>query len=439
MVSTLFVLLYFMSPFFLFWLYRLSGFNVREVNIINLVVFSFFVFAYVGVLPLYFYWDEYRYVVGVVDRDIIISIFFASLWSFFAIILIFSLWVRVLFVPARRCAGVDMRPFNHMESLVCALAYLICGMAFLLYMRSVDQVALFVALFETQEGVARARSSMTNAFDGRYHWYRLLISDFSVFLSYCFYANYLKVKSRMSLGVFSVTFLLCCLFLLSSAQKAPVVWYFLGLYLVYSVVVNKGIVSFKGGVFLGVSGLGVLVVLFVVFMGVEDFSLAVASVFSRLFTAGISASYFYIKFFPDVEGFLWGRSLPNPGGIFPFDPYPLTKKIMDWRFAGNMERGVVGSSPTVFWGEAYANFSWFGVFFIPFLIGSVIYLYHYFVSFLEDTPFKVALTVWLALFFKDVSVTGFSAFLINVTLFSFVFLVLFLVVLSNKLSFKIIR
>jgi len=437
--NIIFTSLYFLFPVIIFFSYKYFGIKVNEVSILNVSIISLFVFSYAGLLPLYFYWDDYRYKIGVVDREIITYMLVASTWSIFSIILSFGILKEFFGIPPRRFFWKGMRRFKKSEVLVCILAFLICLSSFISYVTSVDQVALIVAIVGSEQTVAAARSSMTNSFDGNYHWYRLFIGDFSVFISYCLYANYSKVKSKNSLALFLISFVLCCVFLLASAQKAPVIWYLVGLYLVSRVVNKGGFVDVKGLLALATVGLSALVILYVSFMGVDNFSLAIKSIFSRAFAAGISASYFYLQFFPEVKDFLWGASLPNPGGLLPFDPYPLTTEIMEWRFPGKSEQGVVGSSPTVFWAEAYANFSWVGVFLVPFLLGAIIYFYHFMVSFFENTPFKVALIVWLALFFRNIATTGFSSFLINVTFFSFIFLVVSMILISNNLTFKIIR
>jgi len=189
---------------------------------------------------------------------------------------------------------------------------------------------------------------MTNAYEGNYHWYIFFINDIAIFMSYCFYANHLMRKSIVSRSMFCVTFVASCVFLLASAQKSPIIWYFLGLYLVYAIVINEGRFHVKGDFFLILLGFSALIVLCMVFMGVDAFFDAMKSIFSRAFAAGISASYFYFEFFPAHKDYLFGSSLPNPAGIFPFEPYQLTKELMAWRFPQDAERGVVGSSPTVF-------------------------------------------------------------------------------------------
>lgn len=435
----MFVLTYITFPLVIFLAYRKLGLSFREVSITNAVVVSLLIFSYVGILPLYFHWDDYRYDIGVVDRAVILSMFLSSCWAIFSITLVFWVLRSVAPVPNRRIPTLyNLRPLNHSEVILSSITFIGCAGVFLSYINSVSNVALFVAIFGGDQSVAAARSAMTNAYGGNYHWYRFFINDIAIFISYCFYANYLMRRNIVSNLIFWSSFFASCVFLLASAQKGPLIWYFFGLYLVYSIVLNEGRVKLKGAFFLTLFGFLALVILYMMFMGVDGFFSAIKLIFSRAFAAGISASYFYFEFFPDHKDYLLGASLPNPAGIFPFEPYQLTKELMAWRFPQDAERGVVGSSPTVFWGEAYANFSWLGIFFVPILIGMIIYLYHFFAYYLENTPIKVGLIAWLIIFFRYVASTGFTSFLINITFFSFLIFVVLLVFISNRLRLKIV-
>ncbi len=53
-------------------------------------------------------------------------------------------------------------------------------------------------------------------------------------------------------------------------------------------------------------------------------------------------------------------------GILPFEPFRMTVEVMNW--VNPNSNGVVGSMPTVFWAEAYANFGIIGVCIVPFLL-----------------------------------------------------------------------
>ena len=179
-----------------------------------------------------------------------------------------------------------------------------------------------------------------------------------------------------------------------------------------------------------------LIFFYIYFMGSRSPFLALKSIASRAFSGGVQGAYHYLEFFPAHQGFLMGQSLPNPGGIFPFEPYRLAVEVMAWRFPEFAQSGVVASSPTVYWGEAFANWGFVGVALVPFFVGICIYVVNLIVLRLENNPLKVALLVWLILHYKDLAVTGFSKFIFDFRLFVVFFVVFFIISIPSFCKIK---
>ena len=99
-------------------------------------------------------------------------------------------------------------------------------------------------------------------------------------------------------------------------------------------------------------------VLFFMLGGKRDASVVIASLLNRLFLGQISTFYWW-QHYIDMHGYLWGATFPNPHHIFPFDSVPITKLVE----ASSPENvvGVVGSMPSLYWAEGYANFGVLGV------------------------------------------------------------------------------
>ena len=172
-------------------------------------------------------------------------------------------------------------------------------------------------------------------------------------------------------------------------------------------------------------------------MGVTDPFRAVLNIFSRAFGGSIQPAYHYLEIFPEKKEFLLGLSFPNPGGVFPHQPYALATEVSSWVKPGLAEEGIVGSMPTVFWGEAYANFSYIGLVFIPFIIGFLLFSIDIIASKLIDTPFKIGFYVWLLLHFKNLSVSGFSGYIIDSDLIALSFIFITGTALSNGMKIKV--
>ncbi len=120
----------------------------------------------------------------------------------------------------------------------------------------------------------------------------------------------------------------------------------------------------------------------------------------------------------------------------PYEPYSYTIEVMNWMFPRLADSGVVGSMPTVFWGEAYANFGVLGIPTVAFLMGSFVAFVSYVVSRLEINPLTIGFLVWLILAVKDLSVTGFSGYFYSIYIV-IVSMVVFLLLLAR--GFILIR
>ena len=206
-------------------------------------------------------------------------------------------------------------------------------------------------------------------------------------------------------------------------------------------VVSDGKYPVKSIFKLVFSLLAILVLFYIYFMGSSDAGSALLSILSRVFTGGIAPAYYYLEHFPNMVDFLLGKSLPNPGGLLPFEPYHLTAEASFWIYPDNAIKGIVGSAPTVFWGELYANWGIFGVLLIPFFVGIGVFIISYLVDKLESTPLKVGFIVWLALHLKNLSESGISGFLAD-TYFVIIFILILLITAlanSGRIKYKSFR
>ncbi len=81
MLDILFVVLFFIFPFIVFKYMDTIGYNIFTISVPVFLIISMFVYAYSGLLPLYFGWDEYRYNMGVQDRALIFQVLIFSIIS----------------------------------------------------------------------------------------------------------------------------------------------------------------------------------------------------------------------------------------------------------------------------------------------------------------------------------------------------------------------
>ncbi|WP_338774334.1 O-antigen polymerase [Aeromonas veronii] len=426
-MTLIFLLLFFFTPIFSFFLLRLAGERLNQVSIVNITTVAIYLFSVLGTFVLYFQLDDYRYYTGVQSPALVLLVLFCS-----SINLIFFL-LGVIFV--RKLVGFEVIPFriyeirklSWLQDKLLLLLFAFCVIVLINYLRQLDKIALFIALTDGASDAKLARSDMGNSFSGKYHWYKLVMHDLGNLVTFTSFAIWLMRKRAKDFLFFISAFFYSVFVAIMATEKGPMAWLLIGLFMVYFLIRSNGFIPFKKLIPFTFLIVGLLIISYIYFMGAGDVGSALWSVFSRAFSGSISPAYFYLEFFPEHQEYLLGRTFPNPGGLMPYEPYRYTIEVMNWLFPDLVGTGVVGTAPTVFWGEAYANFGPLGIPIVAFFMGSLVALVSYFVSKLEINPLTIGFLVWLILIFKDLSNSGFSGYFYNIYIISVtVFVVTFL-------------
>lgn len=410
---------------------KFAELSLFRVSVPSVIIGGMFIFAYIGILPLYFGWDIYRYRGGVQDKELIMRMLIYSSVTIILMVLGFLFANKCLFAGPLIPSSKRIRPLKSTERWLLLVSLLFCTLILVLYIARVPRVALFVAFSEGLQEAKVARSLMGNAFAGTYRWYKIVMRDMLGLVSYALFSDWLIRRRKAGFLLFIISFLIVSFSLLLATEKAPFAWFLIGLFLSYLITVKKGTLRAKSVLELLIMLIIFLVPIYVGFMGTKDVGSSIFSIFSRTFTGGISPAYFYLDFFPTHHDFLWGRSFVNFARIFPFEPYQLSVEIMNWRFPHLVERGIVGSMPTVFWGELYANFGPGGVFLVPFFVGVFLYIVSFLANKLEQTPIKSAYIVWLMLHYVSLAESGIAGYLADFYLVAISAFVVFMLTVTN--------
>lgn len=410
---------------------RLANLRVREFTIPSFLVIVYLVTVYVGCVILAFGWDAYARSVGATDPVVTLKVLAFGGVGLLTIVGGFVFANRVVGLSA----PIASRPYS--IGSTPAQRWLFLGLfltsctVLALYLSKVEVVALSLALRGDALGAAVARSTMGNAFAGTYWRYHLFFRHMMDLCVLYFFADYV-LRRKVAAGALAAVSLLVAAFSATmSVEKGPLVKLLVMLYLVY-LMTSGGAYWQRQAKYL----LPVLVALsgamYVYFMGIENYGAALHQVGYRVFTGQVLPAYFYVDRFPREVGYLWGASFPNPGGLLPFEPYRLTLDIAQVISPGNAARGVVGSAPTVFWAEMYANFGPAGVFLSGGLVGIGAFVIAHVLGRLPLSPPTVATTAFFAMHYRGLTGTGLSAFLVDEALFSVVVVLLIAVTLGRR-------
>lgn len=436
MLDIFFIILFFTFPFIIAKIMNSIGLNIFKINIPSFVIISMFVYAYSGIFILYFGLDEYRYSMGVTDKLIVFRVYVFSTISIVGLVAGFT-YSKYILTLKNNINNIPVRCLSSKELSLIFLLVLFCFSVLFIYIYKLPSIALFVALTDGTNEAKIARSLMGNDFLGKYHWYYVVIYDLFKLLTFALFCAYLITRKKIVLFLFIITFLGSSFTAILATEKAPFVEILLGLFLTYAITKLKGKIPIYTTIIFFIIIFSILITFYISFMGSNDVSSAFLSIFSRALAGSIQPAYHYLEFFPAVHDFLGGRSFPNPGGLMPFEPFRMTVEVMNW--VNPNDKGIVGSMPTVFWGEAYANFGFLGVLIIPFFLGVILYIIDFYINKLENTPIKIALYVWLILHLKHISTGGFSGFFVDFYLIVICFFIFTTIAIANKFRIKYYR
>ncbi|WP_417656304.1 O-antigen polymerase [Pseudidiomarina aestuarii] len=409
-----FWLLYITTPIITIILLRAAGERITKISIVNVTVIALIMFSILGTFPLFYFLDEYRYSIGVNDQTIVLKVLFYSSINIFVFILGVIFTRKVFGIRPIEFDSSEIKMLSQIQWLALITIFFLCVIVLLLYLQQIDRVAIFITFTESISDAKAARSDMGNSFAGKYHWYKLFMHDIGKLVTFSVYAHWLITKNRLALIGFISSLIYSLFVAIMATEKGPAAWLLIGLFMVYFLVNRNGSIPFRKIVPFILFLLGGLILGYIFFMGSDNVFSAIGAIFSRAFSGSISPAYYYLEFFPAHQEFLLGRTFPNPGGILPYEPYLYTIEVMNWKFPYHLELGIVGTMPTVFWGEAYANFGVAGIPIIAFIMGCIVSIVSYVVSKLEINPLSIGFYVWLILMFKNLANTGFSGYFYNV-------------------------
>jgi len=354
---------------------------------------------YIGIMVLFLGWDEYRQDIGVTDKITIIKIFLFSVLSYW-IVYVSAFYRRNIDVNTRKL--ILSRFDKYMYLIMCVL---VAGFSFL-YIRSLDNIALFHA-FIGSEGVDKMRSEMGNANQSS-HWIRLFINVFCVFWGYISIIL-VKQTQKIRYKILNVIAQLgVIVLLLIDTSKFAIIQYFIGL-LAIEYFLGDG--KLKGKMLrLAILGFAGIFGMYYLFASLDNIGIILQAASSRMVTGSIAPSYFYLQYIDQTGNYFLGTSFPNPGGVFGYTPISVSVFIMDWWF-GYSDDGIVGSSPTTFWAEAYVNFSIIGIVIFSSYMGLLIRLLDSVISKYSHRLVLKAAFGWFSAFIFTANISGISEFL----------------------------
>lgn len=426
--STYFLIFFF--AFFYLWIY-ISKFTIRHIFSINILGFlnlNIFIFQFVGLPFLFFQLFSDRAEDGITNKEIIFLVF---LYTSLTILLL-----NVGYFLAKKLLGLNFNQYSFDSSVKknrplnrkLLLLGVICTSFSILYYYSqgFENLAITAILNNLDASdVAFARSSMTNNYVGGLHWIKFVTNDLFFFIIICL--TILAFKNKLDNIFIYIAFLVVYIInLLVTTEKAPIIDFLLSIMILKYFFLNVQKLNIKKILIPVFSILLVLIFVYKTFMPVSTTSDVIYSVLSRTLGGQIQVAYYYIEYFPSYHSYLNGLSFPNPAGLLPFTNFPLTQAVHSWVHPELAKMGIVGSMPTMFWGELYTNFGVIGIIILTPIVGFILYIINCFFESKINSVLGLAFFVFLIFHFKNLALSSLSNYIFDLNL-------LFILVISITL------
>jgi len=434
-----FALIWLALPFLWYYLLKVAGLSLSRLSIPSWVMVVFYGLQYIGLPILYFQLNESR-AASVNNQWIMYRVFFYT--AITMTLMTFGFIAGRRFFGSLKWVGIaEIRKSSKKQMFGLLVLFGICSAVLLLYISKVgfERIAL-LTVFGLGEDVSvmAARSGMGNAFKD-YHRYSFFMHDLLLFCVVAFFVHCLLIPHFRNRLFFGFVFLVATFSMIMATAKIPMANLLIALFMAYVLTRKEGLVPIKGSLYIGVILMAVLTLFNMYFRGIQSPVQAFLGVPGRVLTGQIQPAYHYLEFFPYHHDFLYGLSFPNPGGILPFDNFALQKEMMAWNNPSLDEIGVVGSMPTVYWGEMYANFGFIGVLLPPFFVGFVLYWLNSLIFKLSPDPLVTALFVWFMIHYQKLAMTSLGGFLFDVKALGVLFFFFTIVFISGSRIVKLKR
>lgn len=277
----------------------------------------------------------------------------------------------------------------------------------------------FLALVSGSDDAALLRQSATRGFSGNVYIRNLLSLLLSQFVSYVAFAYFLMNKNLVNRIWVVFSGLSALLALSYSGEKAPIIYYFIGLFLIDALA--KGRFNLKN-VSLLVALVGIIIAVLYASLG-QLFIAVNGGPLGRILMTQIAGLAIHLEIFPKYYDFLWGASFPSwMTSVVGIEHMRSGRLAMTYFNPAGVEAGTAGVMNTLFIAEAWANFSWFGLLISPIIVGTVVQFLHNLFLTLPKSPVYLAALVY---FMLRIPITGgFIDFLWNVVWFFLLMVIL---------------
>lgn len=409
----------------LYLFYKASGtLNPGKLNIVSLTAVFFYLQTFVGISLAMLGFDQHYTFKRLIERTDALT---TTFWVVMAVSVLFPLviWAVLRLVkvdPGRDYASFLRQKTDYADSkllfwLVLAAAA-VCLALLILFLKEIGYVP-FLKLFahEASFDMDVERARVKDLFVVNQYVTNVMVHLAIPVMSYFTFACAVSSKRVKWWVMAAVMFIAAVIVKTYNFAKLPIVVFALGYMLI--LIYHKGGIKLKWVAAFGAGGILLLVLAYRV-VGVQvDLTDIYNGLWGRLFFTQVGTLSYNFDLFPKFAPFLRGRSVGRlllP--LFGFDrgdQLRSARLLMEIYGSEGVYDGTAGVMNSIFIGEAYANFGWFGIAFSVVWIGGMIALLFAVLLKMKKTPATISLAAYFTVYVATATQGGFTDFLYNIS------------------------
>ena len=427
------------------FLFRKAAGNLKisSLNVISYVFYSLLIFEFLGMSIIYCGFNSH-YTISLINnnREVINKTYLAMTLAMYILpifIIIFNRYVYKIVAINKRYREKNSSEVSDIKNTnkmfyIC-VTFLVISFISMVYVFSKIGYIPLLKFFDKGFDFAKERINSGRLFTGNVYIKNLVMLLLTPLISYISYIYMRTTKEKRWIILFIISFIMCVFVKTYDFSKAPVVYYCLYFFIIEVMLGN--IKSFKKVIPYVIGGCALILVMYFTVAKYNGKLLSLSTgPLSRLTISQPGSLLLHFDAFPEKTQYLNGHSFPSFSKvIFGEGEYRVRsgRKVMELYNPKGVSNGTAGVMSTMFIGEAYANFGWYGVVISPIIVAFVfssimcIYLKS------KKTVLNMCLYLEAIMIFVNVLQAGVVEFIYNV---SFVCVVIYIIFMKYLYDHK---
>lgn len=411
------------------FLFKKASGNIK-INLLNISSFSFYslmIFEFIGVTLVYLGFKDHYLIKRITDNSIINITY----WSMAYTMIILPITMIIINKYIFKINKINEEYIKNINSEVVAekkqfkdrvficviIGSIICLMATIYVFYHIGYIPLFKYL-DSGFDFATERINIGRNFEGNLYIKNIVMIILTPIFSHIAYIYMRTTKEKRWKVLFAVLFILNIFIKTYDFSKAPIIYYICYFFII-EIMLGE---TFKLRKILPyiISVILLVIILYSIIFNYSGSWISLSSgPTARILMAQAGTLFLHFDAFPSKIEYLNGHSFPPFMSILWGDgDYDIRsgREVMEIYNSSAIKNGTAGVMSTMFMGEAYANFGFWGIAISPIVVGIILSTIFCIYLKSKKTPLNILLYLECFIIFTSALQGGFVEFFYNVGL-----------------------